>query len=590
MKKTRKKFGIRRAVYNRGASLIYAILLVGAMAMTTMYVIDAQRLNHSLLADKRVSLELRLLLEDVKEVGKYLILYEKAFYAKHPLISDMALKKTWETAFATFKGPCGYMTANGSMTVDKVEGPSINGGNNQLFCAVRLRDGSMSDTWLEKTVLPFFVGKGLLEKVRDGHHKFKLSLGDDEELKSLSGEAKGSVEKYGILSPLYFINLSNSSKLRSKAFQENYKLTASLTYEMKTKSYGVHFANTAERLFEITAEIALQKKSGGILESIFGRFAERRFKATETISLVASDPRIFALFVPYPASAIKNEELDPDVVASYDQDIKLPRSKVHGKVFFNGGIFQGDGEGKNADWMTALDDKKGNFGHYYDAFVLSKGWGGVQGGYVVPGVREIQLLKKHFAKGIVSNLNAPRFILNAYKFEGGIIDNHAKLFSVERSSKKLVNLMRPSSTTDAIQDDYKLAGNNIEYLSGDCYNGHDLNCFKKDKDHWHFLNPAVPRLTVADGSTLFVQAVMEELIFKSSGSTFYGVVMPGKITAGEQSSTTLYSLYNMSPGLEGISNERDFNEANIAAYDGSSYLSFPLTSFPSVYSPKQGFH
>ena len=80
MIKTWKKLHQRCLAYQRGASLIYAILLVGAMAMTTMYVLSAQQANRSLLADKRINLELRLLLEDLKEAGKYLFLYEKTFY------------------------------------------------------------------------------------------------------------------------------------------------------------------------------------------------------------------------------------------------------------------------------------------------------------------------------------------------------------------------------------------------------------------------------------------------------------------------------------------------------------------------------
>lgn len=553
----------RRLNDRRGAILPVLFLLMGLIAVVGYALLNYLERSFSELMDEDVQIEAQMLASDIKELGKYMLLYEKVQFQKRPL--DMSgtrrqnLEALWGQSFGNISsasGPslinaCGGYSALVVFIGDlKVDGESV-------FCPSYLRNSQLSGPLLEKMLLENWATPNKTASVMQGFDLVSSVMADVVKQRDgnpgryvVTIDLTGGVNDW-MNSPGNFVFLNFGQKIATRLKQLGVK--AELSYEIMTDSKG--FIPTAsERFVKVSSTVSFR----GVL---------RKTSFTDSESFVMTVPTIkdFAIFIPYPTRS------DGVPTSQWSEAVSIAaNSVINGRVYFNGNIDLG------LDQLPTFTET---------VFIS----GGLTSN-ITADAATLDKFKKKFQKGIVTNFSASRFLMDGACAVGSgaskiPIINQSGVFCERNGvafniARYIENLQSICSNGTAVVDS---AGRVQFDFTGVTVPDPMANQACNAENIVRFVSGGATRINV-NGPFAFIASPVAFFNVTAAGSSIYGIVMGGNIRSS--SATNFYSLAAMKVGLPGIGNaptllERS-NDANII-YEG---VAAPLMNFPLIQSAK----
>ncbi len=520
----------RRNSQERGSVMLMVIVISAIIVAGGYWAVDMLDSSKKFAGKKLLGLELELIANDIKEIGKYLIFYEKVFYTKNadnspanPLILDSDIKDIWSKPLSVnANNPCGAYDEDLNY-----QGTSVVNGK-KIFCAYVFRNNTVSNQLLQDAVLERWVTNGALDKVGPG--KYRVTLDMSKMFEDTS-----------------FIRMEHSQELAKQIKSGRYDFKATLTFDFLTSDAGFALDST-ERMVKISVEVKLAKNSG-----VIKKYEVRRL--TESYVINPSTPKVFSLFTIFPEKKELHENYALD-----SQD------NIYGKVYFNGDVTQ-----------TTVT----NLPVFYDTLLL----GGEFKYAVVPTEEVVAAYKDKFKRGLITNVSAERFILNPKNNGEGCISPSLPILNgtqlaCDYTIKDYAEQNGPSCRV--------IAQNNgrLHYMQEP-----DDSEVCASNDPWitsRFITGGFSEVKV-QYKCIFVMAAVENLIVGAGGETssVYGIIAGGKI---EKSGghVNFYSLQNIHSGTACVATDATVESINSRVAAVRDTVLIPLVNLPSVYSVSTG--
>ncbi len=366
------------------------VVIAAVLGIAVMFMPGSLIRRKKIALDDRQRFEAHLLAGDLVEIGKYFLMYERVMFTTDPLHLREAgtggaatrgecLRQVWGQSYGTFrvgegnmKDACGITGANGSYQGDlalSCGGGVLSPAKKKTFCPGLLRDPNLSGDMFEEMRFQQWKDKGMVTEPQPGVYQLRIEMTNAFKPSKQDDMA---------------VRLYHGQKFLDEMFRSgegSSPLQAWLIYDFM--SGDAFKAAASERYVKVTGKLTFKGARGA------GHFVER----SETMMIVPTTPRDFALFVPFPDKGTLPATNDP--TNKFSQSMILPASvQVHGRVYFNG------------DVDTDLVDLP----EFHEAVALS---GNIKdSGGKIPGPSDLALLKQKFRKGFVTNLSAPRFMLD----------------------------------------------------------------------------------------------------------------------------------------------------------------------------------
>lgn len=388
--------------------LVFAVLI--AMAAFMIPTIMKRYMGYAV--TETTKFEARLIVKNLVEAGKYLILYERAFYLNNPLVVGPApvtnpldcenaanraeaMQCLWQDAprsgDSKMGWACGFWNLNsvfkfnGYVTV----GAGLGSTNENVFCPIMLRNHLMDSAELQSMLLEPYRQVGLL--AYDANAK-SYSLTVD------MSDALDPAQQDNLSIPMYF----GQQLLRDV---DHSQIHASLHFEFLPNAAG-YSASTAQRFVRIEARLSFPDK----------KFATHEIVNSETLMLTNSTPKDFAVFLPYPlasdpASTTPAMSTTNNFNTAFRRGIAGSSVHIYGRTFFNGDI------------SVADSDELDELPVFHGAVVLTgtlRFAGQPMGPDEVTG--GLTKLKEKFTKGFVSYYSAQRYL-----FDGNDVANGTEI-------------------------------------------------------------------------------------------------------------------------------------------------------------------
>jgi|GEM_PF-5374632 len=545
--------------HKSGSILIWAIVGLAVIGAAALIIPNLIQRSFRGALDEMKRFELRLLSDDINEFAKYLLLYEKVFYTERLTQLDGKIHQLWESSFSTvdedsqgLMKACGGYQMNGEYTGEHTLG---SGGNKEpVFCPLYLRSNMFSGRMIEQMLYEhwFKEAKGDYKKVSPGHYSLNIDLS--------KFVAKVNADDQDM------VLLVENESLRKLISQTKPKATVS--YEFFTESAGFR-SMLSERYVRVTTEL---------LFTIDERGTQGVVRSSDTMMMIPSTPKEFALFMPYPTKAngiTRTSKWSESVIlpsGSSDSD----RPEIHGRVFFNG------------DMDFASFDKIPTF---FDAVVIS-GNMTVQG--KIPGPGSLSQMRAHFKKGLVTNFSANRFVL----------DDKCGSVSVSNTSDMKCHWTMPEFLKARLGANVCYDGTLTLPSSGKAtyqFNPVTEAAFPQTASdcQLNFSDQTTDRDSLIGGGLMGIIVNSEYAFIASPVALFenkqvsntpyvYGTLMAGHVKF-DRPGARLYSFTALRAGLPGIENDSILQRINQQIATATAGVTVPLLSMPVVYSGNSSF-
>jgi len=386
---------MRTPLHNRrGALLIWALVLSFLLAMAALVVPNMILSRKSVVTDDRQRFEAYLLVSDVIEIGRYLLFYEKVFFKNDPLgllragstgTRGECLRHLWGQGLGSDNPvpPTNMMAACGRKGMGGVwmgaTGAACGGGaisgDRATFCPYFIRSPGDGGINFEQTFYDLVASAGVLTK--DGPGRYSLEI-------DLTSSFDPSASRQDELTfPLY--NGQRFLYENFKSFLGKMNMKIVLRYDFYSPSSAFSSA-LSERYIKVSAVLTYTGANKQL----------HRVEKSEAMMMALSTPKDFALFFPFPdvgTPGVVTSEVTS--VWSDAMEIATPTSvDVHGRVFFGG------------DLKADLD----SLPIFHESVVIS---GNLRNSAnKIYGPSDLDALKTKFKKGMVTNFNVDRYLLD----------------------------------------------------------------------------------------------------------------------------------------------------------------------------------
>ncbi len=583
----------RNRAGQRGSALLWALgigLLVGAAASVIPGLLKR---SLSTAFDEELQFEAQMLATNIKEITKYLILYEKVFYtggtggvlglgsSPDPLLIDGDMRALWGQGFtAVTAGNMGLLTACGGygMKAKYLGTGKLN--NKPVFCPMYIRSTLFSGLMVEKMLFDQWAGGSIAAFTPSGEGHYELALNFTKSLGADSGK---------------LLSLDNQQKLIRERDQRDLQVVSTVTFS--TESAGFR-AVASERYINIKSQVSF----------LGGEGKGRKFvEDNETIMMSLSTPKDFAVFIPYPTGG---KNLGDNFPIS-DQ------VQVFGRTYFNGDLNLGSGD------MKALLQALPVFN---DTLVLS---GTILPHAPSPNPEYLAILKQKFPKGIVTNYSASRYLLDGTCAKPvdaltNVHNMHQLYCDMAAMPGPATANCPPEATLIDAYIDRQLSGHcrrgtitvgsTVNYTDPtsnpgcDSFSSNVASCrtgdpVDTDTGEW------IPATKNGGGATLTkaltvvsggfhnvvvnnryaaIVSPVSSVTVNFAGADIYGLVFGGRISV-PSGRAQFHSLSALSVGLNGITDDSVIANLNGEAAEAYPGTSFPLLNMPVIYSSKEGF-
>lgn len=605
----------------RGNTTLLVIVGMGFLA-TLAYVvptfIDMQK--NKIAYDER-SIHGQQLAGDIKEIGKYLLLYEKVVFKTDPLKlttkRSAHLQKVWQQTFGAFDvDSSGLLNACGGFDALATYIGDLRLGGEPVFCPLYIRNSMMTGQMLEDMVFEKWNQPGSPVKIlyaQDGLPATREG--------TIADVFKGSGGKYSTELDLTnsldgagnFIQLSNNPDF--VRLLKSLKGEVKIRYDFYTDSSGF-VGSGSDRVIKITGIVRMKSKPG----EKDSNQEIREFKESESIILNNPTMKDFAIFMPYPIdrSWAQRRRIGPGV-----SDINLRptpthlmskainwggvNTQIYGRVFFNGDI----------------DTPLAQLPVFHDTVIITGNFT-----YQLTAT-DRELLKRKFLKGITTNFPANRFL-----FDGPYSSNRNCTLGSGPLDLSNVNGLhcRPETATascaarDNRDDRCKIPAYEarrefgiLEYMARSVCNdsvvifggGGAKGPENRSDSNWNysFTNSApenrphspddtCPSNTLfvkggairveVNSTYAFIASPMAVLKVDQAGASIYGISMPGAIDVST-GPVNFYSLSRMKAGMTGIGSPETLDMLNLEASSLFELVGVPL-SLPLVQTAREGMN
>ncbi len=545
------------------------VVAAAVLGLAVMFMPGSLVRRKKIALDDRQRFEASLLAGDILEIGKYFLLYERVMFIKDPIHLKAAgngaatrgecLRSVWGQSYGTFrvgqgnmKDACGITGVNGSFQ-GALElacgGGLLSSARKKTFCPGLIRDPHLSGDMFEGMRFKQWMDRGIMTKPppRPGVYQLVIEVTD---------AFKPSQQDQ------LFVRMYHGQKFLDEMFragEKNSPLQAWLIYEFMSGEAAFKSA-ASERYVKVIGKITFKGARGA------GHFAER----SETMMLVPSTPKDFALFMPFPdkGNIVSGATVTNEPTTLFSQATNLsPSVKIYGRTYFNGDI------------DMALDDLP----EFNESVALS---GNLKNGAgVIPGPGDLPLLKQKFKKGFITNVSAARFIL-----DGDCAGNGGPTATPIRISNGTGFNCKTTSVTGAPAPfgivDY------VQPLNG-CWNN-EMQVTAGARN----LVPPLSSTTCTLGTNLatdFAAGGYREItatgiyspvmsptkrLTAIGNAQVYGTVMGGHITAG--GAAKFYSVSSLFAGLPGIGSDATLVQTNSSAATSYQGVSVAVPNLPLV--------
>lgn len=581
---------ISGAIRNQKGNALLLVLTAMGFLSTMAYVIPTYlNTEKRKVAFNERAIHATQIASDLKELGKYLLLYEKVVYKDNPLdISNdrrTQLHQLWQQNFGSVSvESAGLLNACGGYDAVANFIGDLKVSNEPVFCPLYVRNSLMTGQMLEDMVFNVWARPGNSNVLRvvngqpvlDTRPKASVVTGADGRY-TVDLDMTSSLASANNYIPLNF-NPDFLDLLRSL------QGTARIRYEFYTDSSGFK-ASGAERYVRIIGLVSFRET---------GRADEVARDFSDSDSFILSTPSVkdFALFMPYPVEHAwtgRTIGLGPSEVALRPLPTRLmsraisfgdATTEIFGRVFFNGDI------------DIPLDDLP----VFHEAVIISGNFT-----YPIPPADRAKLRRK-FLKGITLNYPAHRFLFDGPDRASAancavgvgpldltnVFGLHCPLQnSVDKGQFGMIDYIKNMQGV--------CSDSNITASGGDPYWNYSFTQSRIQPANRSFdcvsqglfIRGGTTTLTVS-GPFAFVASPMVKVTVSGSRSSVYGTLFTG--AAVFNPGTKIYSIANMRPTLPGI-----IDEAVLARLNGEAAAIFegvgvPLPAFPLIQSAREGMN
>ena len=550
--------------------LIFAVLTGGA----ALLVPGMLKRSVSTAFDAERELEAQMLASNLRELAKYLVLYEKVFYTGEsglmtlgsrpdPLVIDAGIRGLWRQSFTEVDSAnLGLARACGGYTLGARYIGRHEIGGRKVFCPLYFRTHLLSGRMAENMVFEQWANPALNPVVN------KLSEGSYELVLDFSKAFDANSAR--------IVPLDLGQRLLAERVAR--KLDAKVYLRFKTDSSGFR-ALTSERYLSITAQVSFDTREGG-----------RKFvEDSESMMMAFATPKDYALFLPFPSAARKWTEV---VRASNPAGVGF-----YGRVYFRGDLDLAPG-----NMATALEALP----VFNDVLILS---GTLKP--AIPTAASLDVLKRKFRKGLVTNLSGARFVLDGacagpqdtttrVRNEGSIACRDPVGGAPMTIERYISNLNGSCSSGRILVESQTIkhfdpAAGVLTANEDRC---HDDGSNNSGQDKDQYIPSIVTQggkgaMTVVDGGFSEVEVAGPTAILLTPAgkltirtpASVYGLVLGGSVDA--LAGVNFYSLNALRPGLPRIE-QVTIGEINADAGAAYAGISVPLVNMPVIYSSREG--
>lgn len=549
----------------RGAILPVIFMLMGLIAVVGYALLSYIERSFTDLMDEDTQIEAQMLASDIKELGKYLLLYEKVQFQKQPLALSperrQGLETIWGQNFGSVSEVSGASLTNScggySALVEFVGNLKL--GADNVFCPAYIRNSQLSGPLLEKMLLDNWSRRGNA-KIMQGYELVGAQMADVVDTPTGAGRYVVTMDLSGgnegwMNDPANFVLMNFGQKIAQRAKQLG--LSAELGYEIMTDTKGF-IPSASERFIKVSAKVSFKG-------------AARNVSFTDSDSLIMTVPTIkdFVIFMPYPT------DKDGAPTSSFKASLDIPATaRIFGRVYFNGDI----------------DVKLEDLPTFTETVFISGGLTEVKNasGDV------LKTLQAKFQKGIVTHFSAPRFLMDgacpgtkgvtgatvSINNQSGIYCERGGLpYGITNYINNLQSVCSPGTATVDTAGKVKFDFSKVtipDPMAEQACNA---------SDQIRFVSGGVSKV-VTTGGYAFIASPVGSLSVNASQSYVHGVIVGGYVHAAE--GTTFVSLARMTKGMPGLSTDAALGQRSAdanAIYEG---ISAPLMNFPLVQNSKDG--
>lgn len=567
-----KKTALISLVSNRkGFALNVVLPLVGLLALVSMILPELYVSSKQRTVNSRQLIELRNVARNLKELGKYLILYERVVFLDNPLDrSDTSRLKAQQDLWPQTFGSVSYNSVNHMLNAcggyDALANfiGTLSLGQSPVFCPMYVRNSMMSGKMLEDMVFEKWSIGGPSQSVQFSNGQMSTTPSVMNQI--LKGTEGRYYVEFDMTKALrnggnQMLDPVMDNSLRDLLGPNRLNATAKLKIELYTDSFGFS-TDGNNRFIKVTSTIEYGPQ-----------FARKQVYDQESFTMFTPTVKDFAIFIPYPTTAT-------GIAATRTSQSMIlggRNTKVYGRVYFNG------------DMDTALD----NLPTFYETVVLS--------GKLIPGnapvsPKDYAKIREKFRKGIVTGFAAPKYVMDGKCGDIGgekkDVANQTGLYCIKDG---LAFGMKEYIYNLGLCTDFPLTVNagvkpKLSYTPNPrgLPNPAEI-CPSPDSDvnsSNKFVRGGWQSVTVT-GPVAFIASPVTS--FRATTQTnIYGVVMGGHVDVADGS--TLRSIPYFAEGQPGIGTTSQLEKVNTEAGSILEGVAAPLMGFPLVQATKQGIN
>ncbi len=554
-----------RVIRNRrGNALLWVVgfaAILGMLAITVPRLVS-RSFSHAI--DMEREFEAQVLASNVKEIAKYLVLYEKIFFTgalnvlgapeSDPLVINSSLRALWGQSFTSLdpantgmgRACGGYTLGAKYLGIHKVDG-------RQVFCPMYFRThlftGLMSEQMLfeqwSHSATPVLTPGASKGTYKLTIHFDKSFSEDDSRMIPLDlGERLISEQRRGLEAFVEFTFSTDSSGFRSIS---------------------------SERYLHIKATVKFKGDKG------LQYFVEDE----ESIMMALSTPKDFAFFIPFPS---------PSRLWSETMQFANPSDvKIFGRTFFRGNL---DGIGAT----SKIDEDILRLPRFNDSVVLSGTFSPK-----IPGPKYLPALKERFPKGLVTNFSAARFVLDGKCAKPA--DSTTRVQNMSEIHCESLNTPNTPMTIDEyvanLQQDcnggsFVVQGSAIKYefptdipppaFPGKCRTTAG-NWAGATRGPATAIEGGAASVRI-EGPTALLVSPIANLTVARSGAVVRGLIFGGNVVVSGPAE--FWSLGSLQPGKAGNLSAQQMAEINNEAALAYAGVAVPIVNLPIVYSTREG--
>ena len=554
--------------WERGSAILVSLVLISLIAFAAAYLPQLMEKGVKSAQSSFDGFEAQLLAEDLLEVGKYLMLYEKVFHLDNPLmmvgsgeINGSSFQSRRDGVRALWGQQIGSLRPQGISMIQSCGGYDnelVYRGTQKLqgkevMCPLYLRSSLLHAQVLEKILFDEWVKRDLLTAKGLTPGVFRVTN------KSFANGAIDFTQSLNAATGANdpnFIPLNVGQNILRRASELNLK--GYLDINVLSQKSGFYVGETA-KFIQVNSRI----ETG---ESFLGT-VPKFITQGQTLMIIPSTMKEYALFILYPLNS------SGSATTKFHEAVQLQAGvKIFGKVFFNGDIYLQD-----TSTLVGMKNSLQTLPDFKDVVIIAgtfKDKDGLAIG-LPPDPEIIDLMQKKFAKGIITNYSTGRFLydgktedvafVNGTQMSTGGMDDY--FAAIPGCEKCLATIDDSGNKYDCTADPQ---ANNI-----DCGNG-SIN---------EFINSGAKAITInlSDYKYARVMTPTKSLVVSSPQTQVQGLVVGGHIRA-DHPDVEFHSLLALHPGSPGITDDNELKELNDKVRAIRTGVTSPLVNMPVVFT------